>query len=149
VKRGVGQSFIIRTKVICQDQKVLNKGIKSIRVRHNRVLKNAHKNYLKPFRSNCPFSDAVYQGTVIIPFVKDIFEKFRLIGNLFNVRTVFKIKYTFCMTLMETATVRDAQQTKQCVYSSHVIVAGVTSAKQADLQKYASGSTNITCHRVF
>jgi hypothetical protein len=58
---------------------------------------------------------------------------------------------------MRTVPDRDTQQTKQrereclcvcvCVHAravSHVIVADVTLAKQADLQKYALRSTNTT-----
>jgi hypothetical protein len=41
---------------------------------------------------------------------------------------------------MEIGTVIDAQQRKQ--YTSRVTVADVTSAKQADLKKYALRSTN-------
>jgi hypothetical protein len=71
---------------------------------------------MQPSTTNCP-SDIIYQGTVIIPYVKGISEKFRRIGNCFNLRTIFKTKHTLRGTLMETGLVRDAQQMKQCVYS--------------------------------
>jgi hypothetical protein len=45
---------------------------------------------MKPSRSKRPSSDAVYKGTVIISYVKDISEKFRRIGNRYNLRTIFK-----------------------------------------------------------
>jgi hypothetical protein len=54
---------------------------------------------------------------VIIPYVKGISEKFRCIGNCFNVRTIFKTKHTLHGTLTKTGLVRDAQQMKQCMYS--------------------------------
>jgi hypothetical protein len=54
---------------------------------------------------------------VIIPYVRVISEKFRCVGNRFNVRTIFKTKHTLCGTLMETGPVGDVQQLKQCVYS--------------------------------
>jgi hypothetical protein len=50
---------------------------------------------MKPLRSNHPYSDTIYQGTVSIPYVKGISKKFRHIGNRFNVRNTFK-------TVMET-----------------------------------------------
>jgi hypothetical protein len=71
---------------------------------------------MKPSRSNCP-SDATYQGSVLIPYITGTSEKFRRIGKRFNVRTIFKSKHTLRGTLMKTGPVRDAQQTKQCVYS--------------------------------
>jgi hypothetical protein len=46
-----------------------------------------------------------------------ISEKFRRIGNRFNVRNVFKTKLTLRGALMKTGPVRDSQQTKQCVHN--------------------------------
>jgi hypothetical protein len=53
----------------------------------------------------------------MIPYVKDISDKFRRTGNLFNVRIIFKTKHTLRGALMKTGPVRDVQQTKQCVYN--------------------------------
>jgi hypothetical protein len=72
---------------------------------------------MKPSRSNCPSSDTIYKGTVIILYVKGISEKFRLIGNCFNVRTIFKTTHTLHGTLMRTGSLRNGQQVKQYVYS--------------------------------
>jgi predicted GIY-YIG superfamily endonuclease len=72
---------------------------------------------MKLSRSSGPFSDTIYQGTFIIPYDKGISKKFRHIGNRFNVRTIFKTKHALCGTLLKMGLVRDAQQTKQCVYS--------------------------------
>jgi hypothetical protein len=72
---------------------------------------------MKPSRSNFPSSDTIYKGTVIIPYVKGIPEKFRCTGNHFNVRTIFKTKHTIHGKVMKTGPVRDAQQMKQCVYN--------------------------------
>jgi hypothetical protein len=66
---------------------------------------------------NRPSSDTIYVGTVIIPYVNGISEKFRSTENRFNLRTIFKTKHTFRGTLMKTGPVRDAQQTKQCMYN--------------------------------
>jgi hypothetical protein len=45
----------------------------------------------KPSRSSDYFSQTTCQDTIIIPYVKGISEKFKHIGNWFNVRTIFKI----------------------------------------------------------
>jgi hypothetical protein len=68
-------------------------------------------------RSNRPFSDTIYQHTIIIPYIKGISEKYRRIGNRFNARTIVKIKQALRGTLMKTGPVRHAKQRKQCVYS--------------------------------
>jgi hypothetical protein len=81
---------------------------------------------MKPSTRNPPSSDTTYQGTVIIPYVNGTFEKFRSIGNRFNLRTTFKTKHKLRGILVKIAPERYAQQTKQCVYS-------FTSVKQADL----------------
>jgi hypothetical protein len=49
--------------------------------------------------------------------VMGISEKFRHIGNHFNVRNIFKTKHTLLGTMMKNGLVRDAQQMKQCVYN--------------------------------
>lgn len=46
-----------------------------------------------------------------------IFEKFGLIVNQFNVRTISKTKHALSATLIKTGPVRGAQQMKQCVYN--------------------------------
>jgi hypothetical protein len=51
-------------------------------------------------------SDIIHR-LVVIPYVKGTSERFRHIGNRFHLRTIFKTN----------GPVRDAQQTKQCVYS--------------------------------
>jgi hypothetical protein len=56
-------------------------------------------------------------GSVYIPYVKGVSEKFKRIGNRYNIRTVFKTKHTPRSSLMNTRPERDPQQTAQCVYS--------------------------------
>jgi hypothetical protein len=72
---------------------------------------------MKTSTRNRPSSDTIHEGAVIIPYVKGISEKFRHIGNRFNVRTIFRTKHTLRMSLMTIGLVRDTQQTKQCVYN--------------------------------
>jgi hypothetical protein len=85
-----------RAKVICQDQKDFNKGIKYIR--HDLILNEYPQEFvdsiMKPMRSNHPSSDKIYHGMVIILYVMGISEVFRCTGNHFNVRTIFKTKHT-------------------------------------------------------
>jgi hypothetical protein len=74
---------------------------------------------IKPSRSNYP-SYTIYQGTVIIPYVKGITDKLRHIGNHFNVRIIFKTEHVLCGTLTKTGLVRDAQQRRQMETESNL-----------------------------
>jgi hypothetical protein len=90
-------------------------------IKHDLMLSEYPKEFidsvLKPITRNRPPSDRTYHGTVVIPYVKGIAEKFRRIGNRFQIRTIFKTKHTLRSTLMKTGPIRNAQQTKKCVYS--------------------------------
>jgi hypothetical protein len=96
VQRGVVHSLANRGKVICQNQKDFNNEIKN--KKHDLMLneypEESVDSVIKPSARNHPSSDTVYQGTVVIPYVRDISEKFRCIGNHVNLRTIFKTKYT-------------------------------------------------------
>jgi hypothetical protein len=73
---------------------------------------------MKPGRSShLFFPDRIYHAMVVIPYVKGVSEKFRLIGNRFNVRIILKTKHALCGTLMKTGPLGDPQQMKQYVYS--------------------------------
>jgi hypothetical protein len=54
---------------------------------------------------------------VYIPYVKGVSEKFKQIGNQYNIRTIFKTKHTLRSSLMKTRPERDMQQMAQCVYN--------------------------------
>jgi hypothetical protein len=127
VKRGVIHSLITQAKVICQDQKDFSNEIRNIR--HDLMFSEYPQEcvdfLMKPSRSS--LLDAIWQDTVIIPYIKDISKKFRHIANSFNVRTIFETKCTHFGTLTKTGPVRGAQQTNQ------VSEADVTLAKQANL----------------
>jgi hypothetical protein len=56
-------------------------------------------------------------ASVYIPYVKGVSEKFKRIGNLYNIRTIFKTKHTLSSSLMNTRKERHPLQTAQCVYS--------------------------------
>jgi hypothetical protein len=104
---------------MCQNQKDFNNEIKT--TKHDLMLNEYPKEFvdsvMKPPARNRPSSDTVYQGTVIILYVKGISEKFKRIGNCFDLRTIFKTKHALHETLMKTGSVRDTQQMKQLVYS--------------------------------
>jgi hypothetical protein len=104
VKRGVIHSLISRASFVCQDQKDFNNEIKNIR--HGLMLNEYPEDFvdsvMKPSTRNRPSSDQIYQGTLIILYVKGTSEKFRRIGNHFNIRTIFKTKHTLRETLGKT-----------------------------------------------
>jgi predicted GIY-YIG superfamily endonuclease len=56
-------------------------------------------------------------GSVYIPYVKGVSEKFKRIGNQYNIRTVFKTEHILRSSLVRTRPKRDPQQTAHCVYS--------------------------------
>jgi hypothetical protein len=60
----------------------------------NKYLKEFVDYVMKPSTRNRPSSDTIYQGTVIIPYVKVTAEKFRHIGNRFNLNHFQGEKYT-------------------------------------------------------
>jgi hypothetical protein len=117
VKRGVVHSLVNRAKVICQSQKDFNNEIKTIRqyLMLNEYPKEFVDSVMKSSVRNRPSSDTIYQGTVIVPNVNGIFEKFRPIWNRFGLRTTFKTEHALRGALMNSGLVRDAQRTQQCV----------------------------------
>jgi hypothetical protein len=56
-------------------------------------------------------------GSVYIPHVKGVSEKFKHIGNQYNIWMIFKTEHTLRRSLMKTRRERDPQQTALCVYS--------------------------------
>jgi hypothetical protein len=54
---------------------------------------------------------------VYIPYVKGVSEKFRRIGNRYNIRTILEIKRTLRSSLMKTRPERDPLQMAQCICS--------------------------------
>jgi hypothetical protein len=54
---------------------------------------------------------------VVIPYAKGISDKFKRIGNSYNIRTIFKNKYTLRNTLIRTGPMSDTQLTTQCIYN--------------------------------
>jgi hypothetical protein len=117
-KKGVVHGLFIRAKFLYRDQD-FNNEIKYIiyDLMLNEYPKKIVDSVMKPSTRNRPSSGIIYQHTVIIRYVKGISEKLRRIGNRFNLSTIFKTKHILRETLMKTWPVREAQQTKECMYS--------------------------------
>jgi hypothetical protein len=71
----------------------------------------------RPTTTNTPDIDLTTQGTVVIPYVKGVSEKFRRIGNRYNIRTIFKTSHTIRRAIMKTRPDRDLLETRHCIYS--------------------------------
>jgi hypothetical protein len=84
VKRGIIWSLYNRATIICREQQDLAHEVN-----------NWLRNDVKPI------------GSVIIPYVKGISDKFKWIGNRYNIRTIFKTMYTLRSTLMRTRPMSD------------------------------------------
>jgi uncharacterized protein (UPF0335 family) len=119
VKRGVVRSSIDRVKVICQNQKDFNREVKFIK--HDLILNGYPQrlmdSIMKSRKNKNPSTDKVPHSTVVIPYIRGISEKFRRIGNRYNIRTIFKTKHIPRGTLMTIRPDRGLEQTRQCVCS--------------------------------
>jgi hypothetical protein len=119
VKRGVVRSLIHRASVICQDRHdFLNE---ARHIKHDLAL-NGHPSALVNSIISTPTTsppdiDLTTQGTVVIPYVKGVSEKFRRIGNRYNIRTIFKTSHTIRRAIMKTRPDRDLLETRHCIYS--------------------------------
>jgi hypothetical protein len=81
---------------------------------------------------------------VYVPYAKGVLEKFKFMGNLCNIKTIFKTKPSLRSLLMKTRQERDLQQIAQCVN-----VAEATLANQADLWPFGSVNTGTISKRFF
>jgi hypothetical protein len=120
VKRGLIRSLHNRASTICQDRQDLAKEINNLR--HDLQL-NGHPqgfidSVINPKGSSHPKTKEKPLGSVHIPYVKGVSEKFKNIGNRYNITTIFRTKRTLQSSLMKTRPETDLQQTTQCVYSS-------------------------------
>jgi hypothetical protein len=79
-------------------------------IRHDLMLSEYPEEFvdsiIKTSTRNRPSPDTAYQGTVVIPYVMGISEKFRSTENRFNIRTIFKTTHTLRGTLMKTGPVK-------------------------------------------
>jgi hypothetical protein len=102
VKRGLIQSLHNRTSTICQDRQDLAKEINNLR--HDLQLNGYPQGFIdsviNPKGSSRPKTEDKPLGSVYIPYVKGVSEKFKCIGNSYNIRTIFRTKYTLQSSLM-------------------------------------------------
>jgi hypothetical protein len=67
--------------------------------------------------SSCRDKQAKWLGSLYIPYVKDIPEKLKYIGNRYTIRTIFETKHTLRCSRTRTTPERDPKQTAHCVYT--------------------------------
>jgi hypothetical protein len=111
VKRGLIQSLRGRASTICQVRQDLFNEISSLR---RYLLRNGYPqgfidSVINSKGSSGPNKEEKPLGYVCIPYVKGVSEKFRCIGNRYNIRMMFKTKHIVGSSLMKTRLERDAQ----------------------------------------
>jgi hypothetical protein len=106
VKRGIVQSLHSRASIIWQERQDLFNEIKNMRrdLKLSGYQQRFIESVLKSGGSCRPEEEERKKplGLVFIPNVKGISEKFKRIGNRYNIRTVFKTKHTLRSSLMRT-----------------------------------------------
>jgi hypothetical protein len=119
VKRGIIPS-LYKKAIICRERQDLAHEVNNLKhdlqlycfptklinsVINNTGGNNRLRNDVKPICS------------VVIPYVKGISDKFKRIGNRYNIRTIFKTKYTIRNALMRTRHMSDPQLRAHCIYN--------------------------------
>jgi hypothetical protein len=96
VKRGLIQSFHNRASTICQDRQDLAKEINNLS--HDLQLNGYPQGFIdsviNPKGTRHPKTEEKPLGSVYIPYVKGVSEKFKRIGNRYNIRTIFRKKHS-------------------------------------------------------
>jgi predicted GIY-YIG superfamily endonuclease len=119
VKRGIIYSLLDRAATICQDRQ--DRLVEVSNLKHDFQLNGYSQGFINSVirskGSSLRKEEDKPLGIVYIPYVKGISEKFKRIGNQYNIRTVFRTKHTLRSSLVRTRPKRDPQQTAHCVYS--------------------------------
>jgi hypothetical protein len=105
VKRGIIRSLHNRATIICRERQDLAHEVNNLK--HDLQLngfppKLINSVIINTGGNNRLRNDVKPIGSVVIPCVKGISEKFNRIGNRYNIRTIFKTKHTLRSTLMRT-----------------------------------------------
>jgi hypothetical protein len=118
VKRGLIQSLHNRASTIRQERQDLFNEISSLGcdLQLNSYPQVFIDSVVNSNGSSQPKKVEKPQGSVYIPYVKDVSEKFKCIGN-HNIRTIFKTKHTLRSSLLKTRLKRDLQQMAQSIHS--------------------------------
>jgi hypothetical protein len=64
---------------------------------------------------SCPSREVKPLGSVNIPYMKGVYDKFICLGNLYDIRMIFKTKHIISSSLTKTRPERDRQQKEQCL----------------------------------
>jgi hypothetical protein len=104
VKRGIVQSSCNRALTNCQEQRDFVTEVQN--VKHD-LWKNGYPKYFvdttinKFGKKNYPSTQSKEACTVVIPYVKGISDKFKRIGNKYNIKTIFKTDTSYVIYLCE------------------------------------------------
>jgi hypothetical protein len=147
VKRGVVHSLINRAITLWTKKQGYSKEVVKIRqdVATNEYPQHLIDSVLKSSGAKSwREADEIRLSTVVIPYVKGILEKFRHIGERYNIKTVFKTRQTLRRMLTRTWSHREVQNASTVFL---VNVVGVTSGKQADHSAYGYNNIWTTYNR--
>jgi hypothetical protein len=104
---------------ICQERQDLFNEICSLK--RDFQLSGCKKGFIDPVvNSTCtsrPNKNEKHLGFVYISRVEGVSEKFKRIGNRYNIRKIFNTQHNIRSSLMKTRPERDPLQTAQCIYS--------------------------------
>jgi hypothetical protein len=119
VKRGLTQSLHNRASTICQERQDLLNEISNLKcdLQLNGYPQSFIDSVINSKGSSHQNTEENPLGSVHIPYVKGVSEKFERIGNRYNIRTIFKTKHKLRSSLMKNRPERDPQQMARCVCS--------------------------------
>jgi hypothetical protein len=119
VKRGLLQSLHNRAPTISQERQDLLNELSNLKrdLQLNGYPQGFINSAINSKGSSHLNTEGKPLGSVYIPHVKGVSEKFERIGNRYNIRTIIKTKHKLRSSLMKTRPERDPQQKARCVYS--------------------------------
>jgi hypothetical protein len=129
-QRGIIRSLHYRASTMCQERQVLLVEANNLRrdLQLNGYPQGFINSVLKSKGSSRQKKEDKPLGSVCIPHVKGVSEKFKRIANQYNIRTVFKTKHTLRSSLVRTRPKRDSQQRAHCAIAFPVNVCFTYSA---------------------
>jgi hypothetical protein len=126
MKRGVMHSLINRARTICKEKHEFSKQVMNIR--RDLALNGYPRCFIDSFIKKTwvksrPLTDGTRLGSVVIPY-KGISEKFRCIGERYNIKAVLKTIQTLRSVLIWTRPHREVQDMR---HASTVFLVNVVS----------------------
>jgi hypothetical protein len=105
VKRGIIRSLYNRATIICQERQDFAYEVNNFK--HDLQLNGFPPKLINTIINNTGGNNRLRNevkpiGSVVIPYVKGISDKFKRIENRYNIRTIFKTRHTLRNTLMRT-----------------------------------------------